>query len=121
MGGEEERRKFPRFNLLADVSVAKRASSGKENVLPSKNISQGGVCIVSFEQPAMGDLMDLKIRLPGVKEEIKTIGKVVWIKEITIGLQKVRKFEVGLEFVGLNDPTFEVINRFLYNTRRTEQ
>jgi hypothetical protein len=120
MENGEDRRKFPRFNLLVDVSVTKRASSEKEQIFPSKNISQGGVCIVSFEQPKMGALMDLKIRLPGVNDEIKTIGKVVWIKEVAIGtLQKIKRFEIGLEFVGLSDPTFEMINKFLYNSQST--
>jgi hypothetical protein len=78
MENGEDRRKFPRFNLLVDVSVTKRASSEKEQIFPSKNISQGGVCIVSFEQPKMGALMDLKIRLPGVmtrsRRSVKSYG-----------------------------------------------
>jgi hypothetical protein len=118
MESNDERRKFPRFNLLVDVAVTKRASSEAEKILPSKNISQGGVCIISFDQPAMGEFMDLKIRLPGVKDEIKSMGKVVWIKEISIGAhQKTKRFEVGLEFIGLSDPTFEMINKYLYNNQ----
>ncbi len=120
MENNEDRRRFPRFNLLVDVAVTKRASALQEEVLSSKNISQGGVCIISFAQPQMGDLMDLKIRLPGIKDEIKTMGKVVWIKEFSIGaLQKTKRFEVGLEFIGLSDPTFEMINKFLYNNHNT--
>ena len=116
-----DKRQFPRFNLLVDVAVNKRNSSEKENILPSKNISQGGVCIVSFTQPTMGDIMNLKIRLPGFKDEIKTMGKVVWIKEVSFGsLQKTKRFEVWLEFIGLNDSTFEMINKYLYNSLKTE-
>ena len=116
----EDRRRFPRFNLLVDVAVTKRASAEKEQMLPSKNISQGGVCLISTEKPNMGDLMDLKIRLPGVKDEIKTIGKVSWIKELSIGAsQKTTRFEMGLEFIGLNDPTFQLINKYLYNNQNT--
>jgi hypothetical protein len=112
----EDRRRFPRFNLLVDVAVTKRATSNKEEILSSKNISQGGVCLISFEKPNMGDLMDLKVRLPGIKDEIKTIGKVTWIRELSIGAaQKTQRFEIGLEFIGLNDPTFELINKYLYN------
>lgn len=114
----EEKRRFPRFNLLVDVAVSKRASSGAAEVLSSKNISQGGVCIIYYQQPTMGELVDLKIRLPGINDEIKTMGKVVWIKEISIGAhQKTKRFEVGLEFVGLSDPTFEMINKYLYNNQ----
>jgi hypothetical protein len=116
MENNDDRRMFPRFNLLVDVSIAKRASSEKEQTFASKNISQGGVCIITFEKPDMGDLMDLRIRLPGKKDEIKTIGKVTWVKEVSIGpLQKTKRFEVGLEFVGLNDTTFGEFNKYLYN------
>ena len=116
----EDRRRFPRFNLLVDVVVTKRASSEQEQILSTKNISQGGVCLISTEKPNMGDLMDLKIRLPGVKDEIKTIGKVSWIKELSIGVsQKTKRFEIGLEFIGLNDPTFQMINKYLYDNQNT--
>ena len=116
----EDRRRFPRFNLLVDVVVNKRASNEKELTLPAKNISQGGVCLITFSQPVMGELMDIKIRLPGIKDEIKSLGKVVWIKEVAFGaLQRTKRFEVGLEFIGLNDNTFEQINKYLYNINNT--
>jgi len=118
MKSNEDRRIFPRFNLLVDVSVAKHASSEKEKILPSKNISQGGVCVIAFEQSKMGDLMDLKIRLPGMDEDIKIMGKVVWVKEFSIGTtRKSPRFEVGMEFVGLNDSIFEQISKYLYNNQ----
>jgi len=116
----EDRRRFPRFNLLVDVAVTKRASSEQEQILSTKNISQGGVCLISTEKSNMGDLMDLKIRLPGVKDEIKTIGKITWIKELSLGpIQKIPRFEIGLEFIGLNDPTFQLINKYLYDNQNT--
>jgi hypothetical protein len=117
MENNDDRRKFPRFNLLVDVSVTKRASSEKEKILPSKNISQGGVCVIAVEQPKMGDLMDLKIRLPGMNDDIKIMGKVVWVREFSIGAtQRSQRFEVGMEFIGLSDTTFELINKYLYNS-----
>ncbi len=112
----QEKRRFPRFNLLVDVATVKRASSSEEKLLLSKNISQAGVCIISLEKFNLGDLMDLKIRLPEGKVEIKAIGKVVWVKELPVkGIHKIQKFEIGLEFVGLNDDVFSQINKYLYN------
>ncbi len=116
MDSNEERRKFPRFNLLVDIAVTKHASSGKEEIFPSKNISQGGVCIITFVQPNMGEIMDLKIRLPGIKDEVKIMGKVVWINEISLSAsQKSKRFEVGMEFVGLSEEIFAMIQKYLYN------
>ncbi len=119
MKNVDDRRKFPRFSLLVDVSVSKHASSEKEKILPSKNISQGGVCVIAFEQPNMGDLMDLKIRLPEMNDEIKIMGKVVWVREFSIGAtQRSQRFEVGMEFIGLSDSAFELINKYLYNNHK---
>jgi hypothetical protein len=121
MENNDDRRTFPRFNILVDVSASKRASEEKEQTFSSKNISQGGVCIISFDQPTLGDIMDLKIRLPGKKDEVKTMGKVVWVKEITISpSQRTKRFEVGLEFIGLSDSIFAEFNNYLYNNKNTE-
>ena len=114
MQQSQERRSFPRFNLLVDVSVGRRVSSQKEKLLMTKNISQGGACIIAYEELKLGDLLDLKIHLPDSGEEIKVIGKVVWCKEFSIGNeQKGKRFDVGVEFVGLNDNTFGKINKYL--------
>ncbi len=116
MEKNDDRRRFPRFNLLVDVSVTKHASIEKEKTLSSRNISQGGVCVIAFEQPNMGDLMDLKIRLPGMNDEIKIMGKVAWVREFSIGAtQRSQRFEVGMEFIGLSDSIFEQIKKYLYN------
>jgi hypothetical protein len=121
MENNNERRTFPRFNILVDVSATKRTANEKEQIFPSKNISQGGVCIISFDQPTMGEIMDLRIRLPGKNEEVKTMGKVVWVKEITISpSQRTKRFEVGLEFIGLSDVIFAEFNKYLYNNKNTE-
>ena len=55
MENHEDRRKFPRFNILVEVTATKRASNGEEKTFSVKNISQGGVCIISSEEPNMGD------------------------------------------------------------------
>ena len=112
---DSDRRNFPRFNLLVDVGVAKRSDSHSEKTLLSKNISQGGVCVIAYEEYKFGDLLDLKINLPGIAEVIQAIGKVVWVKEFSVGDGKnSRRFDVGLEFVGVNDVIFDKINKYLF-------
>ena len=112
---DTERRNFSRFNLLVDVGVTRRADSQSEKTLLTKNISQGGVCIIAYEQYKLGDLLDLKITLPDANEILKIIGKVVWIKEFSVGDAKnSNRYDVGVEFVGINDALFEKINKYLF-------
>ncbi len=109
-----ERRKFPRFNLLANVEVAKHGLSGEEKYSPAKNICQGGVCISVCEPPQMDELLDLKINLPGAKI-FQLTGKVVWIKESPGNIStRPEKFDVGLEFVEVDEDILGEIKRYLY-------
>ena len=113
-----ERRRFPRFNLLADVAVAKHGSTGKKIDFSSKNISQGGVCILVFEAPQIDELLDLTINLPGAKE-FQITGKVVWVKESSFKTSALPdKFEVGLEFMGVEEDIFGEIKRYLYQYQK---
>jgi len=112
---DSERRQFPRFNLLVDVGVAKRTDTEHEKVLLSKNISQGGVCVIAYEEYKLGDLLDIKVNLPGIAEAIQAIGKVAWVKEFSVGDGKnSKRYDVGLEFIGINDAVFEKINKYLF-------
>ncbi|MDD5347871.1 MAG: PilZ domain-containing protein [Candidatus Omnitrophica bacterium] len=112
----EDRRRFARFNLLVDVAVSKRDATESEKVLSTKNISQGGVCVVSCEEYRIGDLLNVRLRLPDVDGNIDAIGKVVWVKpwETGIGPQS-RRFDIGLEFIGVNDSLYAKIHKYLFN------
>ncbi|MCX7927506.1 MAG: PilZ domain-containing protein [Candidatus Omnitrophica bacterium] len=112
---EQERRRFARFNILVEAKVSKRQEGAPEKILNTKNISQGGVCIISTEPYSLGELLNLKLHLPDVDEEITAIGKVVWIKPLeSISGSEIKRYELGLEFIGINDETFQRIQKYLF-------
>ena len=112
----EERRRFPRFNLLVDVLVSKRATSEQEKLLITKNISQGGACIIADEEFKESDILDLKIFLPEEKQPLKVPATVVWVREIVIGEEgEKRRYDVGVKFIGLDTETMNKFNRYLVN------
>jgi len=116
MEKREEKRRFPRFNLLVDVLVSKRAASEREKLLITKNISQGGACIIAYEELKESDILDLKIFLPEDDKAVKVTAKVAWVKEITIGEGgKVKRYDVGVEFIGVDNETMSKLNRYLVN------
>jgi len=112
----DERRRFPRFNLLVDVLVSKRAASEREKLLITKNISQGGVCIIAYEEFREQDLLDLKIFLPEDKVPLKVLGRVVWTKEFVIG-DSSKRYDVGVEFIDIDEETIQKINRHLFSLK----
>ncbi len=110
----EEKRRFPRFNLSVNVLVSKRALLEKEKLLITKNISQGGACIIAYEELEEQDILDLKISLSKDEKPIKVTARVVWIREIVIGEgEKDRRYEVGVEFIGLDNEIMNKLNRYL--------
>ncbi|MFH0827630.1 MAG: PilZ domain-containing protein [Candidatus Omnitrophota bacterium] len=121
MENHNERRRFPRFNLLANVEVTKYGLTGKERCSPAKNICQGGVCISVCESPQIDELLDIKINLPGAKE-FHVTGKVVWIKESPSKTSsRLEKFDVGLEFVEVGEDVFGEIKRYFYQYQKAQE
>ncbi len=70
-------RKYDRVDLNARVRYA------IINEGDAKNISQGGICVVTIEALKKGEDMTIIFNLPNSKEErLKVFGKVKWSKEI---------------------------------------
>ena len=116
MEKREEKRRFPRFNLLVDVLVSKRATSEREKLLITKNISQGGACIIAYEELKELDILDLKIFLPEDDKPIKVTARVAWVREIVIGgTEQAKRYDVGVEFIGVDNEIMNKLNRYLVN------
>ena len=110
----EERRKFARLNILVDVSYTKHATNEKRKLSLTRNISRGGVCFVGYEKVQDNDTIDLNVYLPGSAEPVKAIGKVVWVREFTIGENfQNKRYDVGVEFVEISDQNSGKIDQYM--------
>jgi c-di-GMP-binding flagellar brake protein YcgR len=115
MANQEERRKFPRFNFLVDVSFKKKAAFKKEKLSITKNISGVGVCLISYEELKVDDNLELKVFMPETKKPMKVMGRVAWVREFVIGdPQQGKRYDVGVEFLGLSEEDKEKINQHLF-------
>jgi c-di-GMP-binding flagellar brake protein YcgR len=114
MGGEEKRR-FPRLPLDIEVEYSPLYQEEPELFTTgSKNISYGGVCIIVFEKPKEGSLLELKFSFPGLNKFIICKGKVSWVKELDFGgLEGRRIYEVGVEFMEMSDSDREKIREYI--------
>jgi hypothetical protein len=118
--GGAERRVFPRFNLLVDVSFNKAsdgvAPGGKENLTVTRNVSSGGVCLIAYEEVKQDDILDLSIFLPEEKEPMKIRGRVAWVKEFSIGEDPEvgKRYDAGVEFIEVNDEKLAVLKNYLF-------
>jgi len=111
----QERRKFRRLNTLVDVTYAKHTSSEKEKLSLTKNISQGGICLILYDEIKSSDLLDIKIYLPDDKNPIIALGKVAWVKEFIVGSEtRGKRYDAGIEFIKINEKDREKIDSYVF-------
>ncbi|MFH1692286.1 MAG: PilZ domain-containing protein [Candidatus Omnitrophota bacterium] len=82
----EERRKYPRLSINIKVNwdideVCDLSQSCRSDI--TKNISEGGICLIVYDKVDIGHTLRLKIELP-TKKVVESKGKVVWVKEFEI-------------------------------------
>lgn len=110
---EDERRKFARLSVLADIILKKRELAPEEIISLTRNISKGGICFIVYEPVEESQIIDLTIYLPG-EAPIKAVGKVAWVNEFTIGDTERKRYDVGLEFIEISDKDKALIDKYVF-------
>ena len=114
-----ERRRFPRLITSADVEytiLEKKALQEKDTV--SKNISAGGICLIVYEKIELGSLLDLKIRLEDINYVALVKGRVVWSSYFTFDADKKARYDLGIEFIEINESDRQKISKYILNLTR---
>jgi hypothetical protein len=83
----------PRLRAWSKLECRKRGTFGPNIADVIWDLSQTGVCLVINTEVAVGDELELHIASTGLKESLKTFGKVIWIDPLDN-----QKFSVGLRF-----------------------
>lgn len=97
----EEKRKYPRLSMNVRVDWEKKdgktvKDGGGSGI--TKNISEGGICLIVYDKVEVGHALRLKIELP-TKKTIESVGKIVWVKEFEIvGKPNEMRYDIGIEF-----------------------
>lgn len=115
-----ERRKFPRLNV-AEVMVNWRKETSLDCMAKTKNICEGGLCLVldKHDTVNIGDILQLEFRLPK-GEVIYTKGKVAWAETVEVIYNKIETYlEAGIEFFDISPRDREMISRFVFARLRT--
>lgn len=112
----EERRKHPRLNINIKVNWDKDEVGGLRQRGCSditKDISEGGVCLIVYDKVDVGHSLRLKIELP-TKKVVESRGKVVWVKEFEIiGKSNEKRYDIGVEFSEVNSQDREEMKNFI--------
>ncbi|HNX81890.1 MAG TPA: PilZ domain-containing protein [Candidatus Omnitrophota bacterium] len=107
-----ERRKFPRLLHNVDVEytvLSDRQESPSEGF--SRNVSEGGICILTLDKFDIGAHINIVFSLPDADAPIKTIGKVVWVEEFSVGdTSSSKAYDAGIHFIDMSDADKERIH-----------
>jgi c-di-GMP-binding flagellar brake protein YcgR len=117
----EERRRFVRLNVSVKVEYKVLETAAKEiHSTLTKDISGGGICLIGDEELNTGRFLELKIYLPKEQEPILSLGRVVWSKPFIIGDEITgKRFDIGIEFIKIDDTKREKINQYIFSYIKT--
>jgi PilZ domain len=98
---KEEKRCLPRLPLDVEVNCSGRA------IARSKDISEGGLCLISDEELKMDVYITLLFHIPPNDELVNAYGKVMWYKKVSEHL-----FETGINFWDIDETDLEKIKTY---------
>ena len=115
---KKEKRNF--FRLNAYHLVKYRLASQEEwqmAIASIGDISAGGVRLRSDKELPRGIMLQVRINFPKVPLPVSVLAKVVWVKK----LGKASRFEIGLEFIEIEDLLRQEINQRVDYVRRKSE
>ncbi len=125
---ENNRRRCRRFEAALDVKYKFLKSSKANPALSSKNISEFGIGLLTYEIMPKGTLLGMDISIPTQKEPLSIKGRVAWCE----GYEGAKRFDsegkrvflIGIEFFeadkGQRAKLIEYINSHLAGKNEKE-
>ncbi len=103
-----DRRLFPRRDLL--VSVRPPGEDASDRWMNTRDVSAGGMRLLSDSALVKGDHLELEVLLPD-GSWLRVTTKVAWSVKLDVG--STAEYEVGLRFVELTPADLERLNPLL--------
>jgi len=109
-----DKRRYARLVARVDITVKRMGDDLTDPwTVASKDISAGGVGIVSEKELRNGDLLRLDIKLPDDRM-IRAFGVVKWMQEReNLYTASQRDYTAGIEFTNINDDDRKMIDDFV--------
>lgn len=111
-----ERRAFPRllFNVEVEYKIMLLPEGIEALKAYSKDISGGGIRLMTPERLVCDSILELKFFLPGSREPIFVTGRVVWTEKFEEGaLGPAEAYDAGIEFISIRPEDKEKIRQYV--------
>ena len=109
-----ERRRFPRLIASVDVEYSILRKGTLQEQAVTKNISAGGICLIVYEKIEPGTFLALKILLSSINYIIEAKAKVIWSSYFTVGPDGRDRYDLGIEFVEINESDRQKISQYVF-------
>ena len=106
-----EKRRFIRFEISLKVSYIVRQDPKVEKTGMVKDMSAGGMQLLTGEKLEVGKKLNLKMHLPEAPNPAHLNGIVLWSKEIEPG--KKLSYSAGIEFGNIEEDNKNTFLKFL--------
>jgi c-di-GMP-binding flagellar brake protein YcgR len=110
MDNPENKREYRRL----DVSIDVRYDISTHQVWvesESKNISAGGICLLTREAIKPGTYIKLKFKMPDTEQYVQVTGEIMWNQKYIINNEEY--YDNGIKFVAINDSDRELIGKYI--------
>lgn len=105
------KRKFPRLNLHCEIDILSEDQKGPIRT-NTENIGVGGVCVILDKALERFSKCRVKLDL-SEKQAMDCEAKVVWIVPTREVKSTKKRFDTGLEFVGLEPEQLSALRSFI--------
>lgn len=109
----EDKREFPRIELTkkgkAKFKVPNQMDLGLASI---KNISGGGVCLLTTRPLDVTTIITIEFNIPGESESILADGEIVWVDIINPPVNQFTH-QLGIRFIRIDDRKKEAVTRFV--------
>ncbi|MBI4598255.1 MAG: PilZ domain-containing protein [Candidatus Omnitrophica bacterium] len=106
----QERRKFVRLDTRLEISVTEVPGAPARKAV-SKNLSGGGLCLVTEKEAPPGTQLQVAMKLPEQEQPVTFTAQVVWCEpyEIIGKGHRHRGVEMGARFVDISPKDYQAI------------
>lgn len=113
-----DKRQYPRFEMKGKVRF--RVPEHMDISIASiKNISGGGLCLLTEQKVVKDQKLSLEFGLPGDAKPILGVGEVKWVEELDYPQGRFN-FRVGIQFVKIDEDRQKRINKFVINRLKSQ-
>lgn len=121
MTAQIERREFLRVEDIVQISYSRSlVQPPQQKQAQRKDISGGGIRIISKEELPVGTILDIKMELPDIFQPtiIKCKGRVVWCQKME---GDVEEYNVGIAYVNIPEQDRKKIINYVFGKHRMQK